>query len=31
MCGGGWVGDPVGDVEIFHYHRRSRGYVERFH
>ena len=20
-----------GDVEIFHCHRRSRGYVERFH
>ena len=26
MCGGG-----SGDVEIFHCHRRSRGYVERFH
>ena len=30
MCVGGG-GDPEMDVEIFHCHRRSRGYVERFH
>ena len=28
VCGGG---GGSGDVEIFHCHRRSRGYVERFH